>query len=215
MQSRIACNKKDLIGMNSKNVTAVVTDVKLQNECTDVSYPQVGGLNNQAVQNEINELIKKEVMALIPKEGCDIYQTIKGAYKVELNQKGIFSVKMNVYTFRWHAANGLDVQKSITVNLETGKIYQLYNLFKPNSGYRMVLTRLIQNQIKERNLPLIKEFKTIPDNQDFYLTSDALVIYFQEIEYTPHYVGIPEFAIPYYQIKSLISDQGPAARFIQ
>ncbi|HBC92623.1 MAG TPA: hypothetical protein DCZ10_06885 [Pelotomaculum sp.] len=203
--------------MKSKNGSATIIDHKLQDQdqCIDVSYPQVDGLKNRAVQNEINALIKKKVMALIPKEGCDIYQTIKGTYKVELNQKGILSVKFNVYTFRWHAANGLDVQKSITVDLDTGKVYQLYNLFKPNSGYRMVLTRLIQNQIKERNLPLLKELKTIPDNQEFYLTNDALVIYFQEIEYTPHYVGIPEFPIPYYQISSLVSDQGPVVRFLQ
>ena len=115
---------------------------------------------------------------------------------MELNQKGILSVKFNVYTFRWHAANGLDVQKSITVNLETGKVYQLNNLFKPNSGYRRVLTKLIQKQIEEKEIPLLEEIKSIPDNQEFYMTKDALVIYFQEIEYTPHYIGIPEFAIP-------------------
>jgi hypothetical protein len=201
--------------MPGKYTTATITEYKIQDRCTDVSYPQVGGLKNRAVQNEINGLIRRQVMALIPKEGCEVYQTIKGTYKVELNQKGILSVKFNVYTFRWHAANGLEVQKSITVNLETGKVYQLYDIFKPNSGYRMVLTRLIKNQIAERNLPLIKELKIIPDNQEFYMTSNALVIYFQEIEYTPHYVGIPEFPIPYYQIKSLISEQGPAARFVK
>ena len=200
--------------MAGKDITAEITEHKIQNQCTDVSYPQVGGLKNQDVQNKINQLIKNQVMALIPKEGCDAYQTIKGTYKVELNKKGILSVVFNVYTFRWHAANGLDVQKSITVDLETGKVYHLYNLFKPNSGYRMVLTILIQQQIKERNLPLLKELKTIPDNQDFYLTNDALVIYFQEIGFTPHYFGIPEFPIPYYQIKSLISEQGPVERLI-
>jgi len=201
--------------MNSRDVRAVLTEQKITNQCTDVSYPRVSGLRSSTVQSEINQVIEKQIRTLIPKEGCDVYQTIKGTYRVELNQKGILSVKFNVYTFRWHAANGLDVQKSITVNLETGKVYQLNNLFKSNSGYRRVLTKLIQKQIEEKEIPLLEEIKSIPDNQEFYMTKDALVIYFQEIEYTPHSVGIPEFPIPYYQIKSLISDYGPIARFVR
>jgi hypothetical protein len=198
--------------MSNKEVTAVITENKIKNECTDVIYPQVAGLKNENVQIKINQLISKQVLDLIPKEGCQVYQTIKGIYKVELNKNGILSIKLDVYTFRKHAANGLDVQKSITVNLETGKIYQIYDLFKRNSNYRAVITRMIKEQIKERDLPLIKEFKVIGDNESFYLTNNALVVYFQEIEFTPHYVGIPEFTIPFSQIKNLINQEGPIAR---
>jgi len=59
---------------------------------------------------------------------------------------------------------------------------------------------------------LIREFKTIDDNEDFYLTGNTLVIYFQEIEFTPHYIGIPEFTIPFKRIKNLINEEGPIAR---
>lgn len=198
--------------MSNKGVAAAITENKIKNECTDVSYPQVAGLKNDNVQSKINQLISRQILDLIPKEGCRDYETIKGTYEVKLNRDGILSMKFNVYTFRKQAANGLDVQKSITVNLETGKIYQVYDLFKRNSNYRAVITRLIKEQIKERDLPLIKEFKGIGDNESFYLTNNALVIYFQEIEFTPHYVGIPEFIIPFNQIKSLINKEGPIAR---
>ncbi len=201
--------------MSNKDVTAAITENKIENECTDVSYPQVAGLKNEDVQNNINQLIRKQIIDLIPKEGCEIYNTIKGIYQVELNKNGILSIKFDVYTIRKQAANGLNVQKSITVNLETGKIYQVYDLFRRNSGYRAVITRMIKEQIKERDLPLIKEFKGIGDNESFYLTNNALVIYFQEIEFTPHYVGIPEFTIPFNQIKNLINEDGPIARLIR
>ena len=201
--------------MSNKDVTAAITENKIENECTDVSYPQVAGLKNEDVQNKINQLIRKQIIDLIPKEGCQKYNTIKGIYQVELNKNGILSIKFDVYTIRKQAANGLNVQKSITVNLETGKIYQVYDLFRRNSGYRAVITRMIKEQIKERDLPLIKEFKGIGDNESFYLTNNALVIYFQEIEFTPHYVGIPEFTIPFNQIKNLINEDGPIARLIR
>ncbi len=198
--------------MSNKEVAAVITENKIKNECTDVSYPQVAGLKSENVQNKINVFISKQVLDLIPKEGCQIYETIKGTYEVKLNRNGILSIKFDVYTFKKHAANGLDVQKSITVNLETGKIYQIYDLFKRNSNYRAVITRMIKEQIKERDLPLIREFKSIGDNESFYLTNNALIIYFQEIEFTPHYVGIPEFTIPFNQIKNLINEESPIAR---
>jgi hypothetical protein len=200
--------------MPDKDLSAVITDVQIKNECTDVVYPRVSGLKDEAVEAKINMLIEERVLSMIPKEGCDVYQEIKGIYKVELNDRSILSVKFDVYTFRIHAANGIDEQRSLTVNLETGKEYRLYDLFKRNSNYKSVISEIIKNQIEEQNIPLIKEFRGIDDYENFYLTENALVIYFQEIEFTPHYIGIPEFTIPYAQIRNLIREEGPIARFI-
>ncbi|MBP7332948.1 MAG: DUF3298 domain-containing protein [Firmicutes bacterium] len=201
--------------MSSKDLTAVITDIQIKNECTDVVYPRVSGLPDDAVEDKINRLIQERVLAMIPKEGCGVYQEIKGVYEVTLNDRGILSLKFNVYSIRIHAANGIDEQRSLTVNLETGKEYRLYDLFKRNSDYKTVISNIIRKQIEERNIPLIKEFSGIDDFENYYLTENALVIYFQEIEFTPHYVGIPEFPIPYSQIKNLIRVDGPIARFIK
>lgn len=200
--------------MTGSDATAAIKEQSIENQCTNVKYPQVQGLKNESVQNQINELIKRQVFSMIPGEGCDVYQEIVGNYRITLNEKGILSIRFEVYTFRKHAANGLTVVRSLTVNLENGKVYQLHDLFKINSDYKIVITKMIQQQIKERDLPLIREFRGITDYQDFYLTENSLVIYFQEIQYTPHYVGIPEFAIPYSQIRNLISEEGPIARLI-
>lgn len=200
--------------MAYKDLSAVITDVQIKNECTDVVYPRVSGLADDAVEDKINRLITEQVLAMIPKEGCDVYQEIKGIYQVELNDRSILSIKLDVYTFKIHAANGIDEQRSLTVNLETGKEYRLYDLFKRNSGYKSVVSGIIKDQIEEQNIPLIKEFRGIDDYEEFYLTENALVIYFQEIEFTPHYIGIPEFTIPYSQIKNLVREDGPIARFI-
>ena len=201
--------------MSSKDLTAVITDIQIKNECTDVVYPRVSGLPDDAVEDKINRMIQERVLAMIPKEGCGVYQEIKGVYEVTLNDRGILSLKFNVYSIRIHAANGIDEQRSLTVNLETGKEYRLYDLFKRNSDYKTVISNIIRKQIEERNIPLIKEFSGIDDFENYYLTENALVIYFQEIEFTPHYVGIPEFPIPYSQIKNLIREDGPIARFVK
>ncbi len=201
--------------MFGKDSAAAITDVHIKNECTDVVYPRVSGLANDTVEDKINRLIQEQVAAMIPKEGCDVYQEIKGVYEVTLNDQGILSLKLNVFSIRIHAANGIDEQRSLTVNLETGKEYRLYDLFKRNSSYKTLVSDIIRKQIEERNIPLIKEFTGIDDFEEFYLTNNALVVYFQEIGFTPHYVGIPEFPIPYSQIKNLIREEGPIARFVK
>lgn len=200
--------------MADRDLSAVITDVQIKNECTDVVYPRVSGLPDDGVEEKINRLIQDQVLAMIPREGCEVYQEIKGIYEVELNDRSILSVKFDVYTIRIHAANGINEQRSLTVNLETGKEYRLYDLFKRNSNYKSVISGIIKDQIEEQNIPLVKEFRGIDDYEEFYLTKNALVIYFQEIEFTPHYIGVPEFSIPYSQIRNLVREDGPIARFI-
>ncbi|HAU32177.1 MAG: hypothetical protein XD78_2084 [Desulfotomaculum sp. 46_296] len=191
--------------------SAAIIGEKISNQCTNVGYPRVQGLKNAVVQEKINELIKQQVYSMIPQEGCEEYQVIAGSSEIKVNEKGILSLTTTVYTYRKHAANGLDVQKSLTVNLATGQVYQLADLFKSESNYRAVLTKIIKDQIRERNIPIITDFNGITGQEDFYLTDDSLVIYFQEIEYTPHYVGIPEFIIPFTQLKGLINEKRPIA----
>ncbi|WP_066633020.1 DUF3298 and DUF4163 domain-containing protein [Desulfolucanica intricata] len=198
--------------MIKKQTTASLIENRVENQCTNVSYPQIQGLKNKEIQEKINELIRKQIAALIPKEGCDVYEEILGVYEVKLNKKGILSIRFEFYTFPKQAANGLTVVKSITANLETGEIYQLHDLFKINSDYKILISNMIKEQIKEKDLPLINEFQGITDYEEFYLTENALVIYFQLYEYTPHSVGIPEFEIPYTKIKNLINDRGPIVR---
>ncbi|MTI85559.1 MAG: DUF3298 and DUF4163 domain-containing protein [Firmicutes bacterium] len=193
---------------------AQIAEKMIVNECTHITYPQVVNLRDSAAQNKINEAIERQVYSLIPPEGCDVWGEIFGKYRVTLNDRGILSVNIQFYKIRQHAANGLNMQKSVTADLDTGKVYKLYELFKRNSDYRIVLNKMIREQIKEKNLHLIKEFKGIDDYQDFYLTEDALVIYWQELEYTIHAEGIPEFVIPYEKIQNLISEDSPIVRFI-
>ncbi|AQS60034.1 DUF3298 and DUF4163 domain-containing protein [Desulforamulus ferrireducens] len=195
------------------NLTAVITDEKLVDQCTDITYPRVSGLKNKAVQTEINELIEEQVNKVLPKDNCQT--STFGKYEVKLNQKGLLSLVLYFYTIPEQAANGLNIQKSITVDLATGKVYELEDLFKPGSRYRMVLNNIIRQQIEEKGLTLIREFTGITDNEDFYLTEDSLVVYFQELEYTIHADGTPEFVIPYQRIEHLLRSDSPILRLLE
>ena len=200
--------------MAPRDITATIVEIQIQNPCTNVKYPQVK-LNNYLVEAHINDLIKEQVFYLIPGEGCDVYEEIFGTYKISVNRSSILSVVLDVYTFRWHAANGLDVQKSVTANLQNGEAYYFYNLFKPDSDYKAVIDAIILKQIEEQQLPLLTPFPGVTDDQEYYLTDKALVVYYQEIQFTPHYVGIPEFTIPYAEIEPIVKKDGPIGKLMR
>jgi len=197
-----------------RDVTATIVEIQIQNPCTNVKYPQVE-LHNYLVQAHINDLIKEQVFYLIPGDGCEVYEEIYGTYKIGVNKNSVLSVVLDVYTFRWHAANGLDVQKSVTASLQTGESYSFESLFKPGSNYKEVIDRIILKQIKEREIPTIGDFPGVSPNQEYYLTDKALVVYYQEIQFTPHYVGIPEFPIPYTDIEDIVRKDGPIGRLMR
>ncbi|WP_347488837.1 DUF3298 and DUF4163 domain-containing protein [Desulfoscipio sp. XC116] len=199
----------------NQGIVATIIDQKIENNCINITYPQVTGLDNLEVQEHINLLIRKQVEFLIPRESCNIYAEIFGKYEVAVNKNDILSLNLQFYTIRKQAANGLNQQKSITVDLTTGKSYLLYELFRKNSNYRMVLDRMIRQQIEEQGLHLIKEFNGITDDQEYYLTENSLVIYFRELEYTIHAEGIPKFPIPYFRIRNLIDVDGPIGKLTQ
>ena len=49
-------------------------------------------------------------------------------------------------------------------------------------------------------------FEAIRADQDFYLSNNELVVYFQAYEYTPYAAGIPEFAAGFPTIEGRISN---------
>ncbi|MEB3102681.1 RsiV family protein [Ferviditalea candida] len=108
-------------------------------------------------------------------------------------------------------AHGYTIAKSLTLNLNTGKVYSLAELFKPGSDYIKTLSSIVDQQIKQRKLPTLNGFQTIQPDQDFYLAYKSLVLYFQLYQITPYYVGLPMFPISIYDLQSITEDTSPLA----
>jgi hypothetical protein len=114
--------------------------------------------------------------------------------------------------YHYHAAHGMTVIKSLTFDLQKGKLVALKDLFKPGSGYVKRISELIKVQIKERNIPLLVDFTAIKPDQDFYIADKALVVYFQLYEITPYAYGFPMFPISVYDLQDIIDENGPLGR---
>jgi len=182
----------------------------------DVYYPKVGGLTNIIVQQRINNTILNLVFRMIREQGYyENQQTdITGSYEIKTNERGILSLSLINYAYSAGAAHGLTVIKSLTIDVQTGRVYELKDLFKPNSDYVKRLSDIIRKQIVDRDISLLVEFKGIRPDQDFYIADKALVVYFQLYEITAYVYGFPYFPISVYEIQDIVDEDGPLGRMM-
>jgi hypothetical protein len=185
----------------------------IKQDGTTIYYPQVVCLQNMNAQQSINQAIYQLVQSLIQQQyqqqAADSFTEMIGTFEIKTNERNILSLSLSNYAYAYQHAHGLTLMKSLTFNILNGKQYNLKDLFKPGSNYVDVLSRNIQQQIKERDIPLLDGFTKISPDQDFYIADKSLVIYFQLYEITPYYVGLPMFPISVFEIQDIIDENGP------
>lgn len=103
----------------------------------------------------------------------------------------------------------------------TGRLIELADLFRPDSGYVERLSDLVKQQMRSRMAadPSVSyfidqgngmDFTAIRPDQSFYINADgALVLVFDKYEAAPGYMGVVEFAIPPAEIQNLLAENSP------
>jgi hypothetical protein len=200
---------------NLTKLPVQVKSVHLFNHRLDSFYPVIGGVSDKEVQRKINHTILRTVYALMKEQGYfeNETTTITASYEIKNNQRGILSLSLINYAFSG-GAHGLTLIRSLTFNTETGKLYRLKDLFKPDADYVARLSMLVEEQIRERDIPLLGEFSGIRPDQDFYIADKSLVLYFQLYEITPYVYGFPYFPISVYDIQDIIDEKGPLGQML-
>lgn len=219
-----------LVQLDSVKENAV--SIKTINEASEndiikiiLQYPQIDGLADQTVQDDINSNLKKmaedakneglknakerqEAIASGYTGSPNKYETYFD-YRLKYNQNGLLSVVFLDYQYTG-GAHGLTVQSSHTFNLKTGEEYKLKDLVQNDADYVALINSTVKNEIDERVkqglLPeySIAPFETIREDQDFYLSNNAVVVYFQQYEYFPYAAGIQEFPVEFSAFKDML-----------
>jgi hypothetical protein len=122
-----------------------------------VYYPVVYGLSNPQVEARINQTILAVLNPMLRERGWDSPELVdlNGWFEIKTNEKEILSLSLLVYSYTG-GAHGLTVNKSLTFDVTTGKLYTLGELFKPDSNYVQRLSVIIQRQITERKIQLLQ-----------------------------------------------------------
>jgi hypothetical protein len=184
--------------------------ITTQDNMVTIDYPAVKDLESPAVQHRINRAIASQVDKPMREQGYYKSQKVEmlGWYEIKTNERGILSLTIGNYAFTYPSAHGLTIVKGLTFDIKSGDGIELSGLFKPGSDYVKVLSDIVEQQIKDRNISLLDEFKGIAPNQDFYIADKSLVLFFQLYEITPYYMGLQYFPISVYQIQDIIDEDG-------
>ncbi|OLO29048.1 hypothetical protein BTR23_16845 [Alkalihalophilus pseudofirmus] len=176
-----------------------------------VYYPVIEGMKNKAKQEVINQLLKdKSNVKDVPRD-VQLDYTYSGDFSIEMYRGNLLVIKLSAYEYPFGAAHGMPSQEFIHINLITGEVYELKDLFKPNVDYVKVLSDIIGKQIAEQNefsyfFP--DAYQGIRADQPFYITEYALAIYFLPYEIAAFAAGFPTFKIPFDDIIDLIDVEG-------
>lgn len=180
-----------------------------------VYYPQVILYENSVWEQQMNRAITEQVNELISLQVGNMPSTIDqmlGLYEIKNNQRQVLSLSLSNYTYYQHAAHGMTYLKSLTFDLKKEQICKLKDLFIPGSDYVQQISKIVEKQIQQRDIPLLNGFTKIQPNQDFYIADKTLVIYFQLYEISPYYVGFPMFPISVFDLEKIIDENGPLGR---
>jgi hypothetical protein len=179
------------------------------------TYPEVVNLPNKSLRRRVNDILRRTAHAAIP--DYDPETAVIEAwsdYKTTLDQKWILSVRFENYFYPEMAAHGVTGVCSVTLDLESGYIYDFYQLFRRGCNFQTVIDSIIRNQIAAQQITLLKPFAGTGPNENYYLTLNSLIIYYQPYVYTPGAYGVLEFTIPYQQIGELVDPSGPIGRIL-
>lgn len=178
-------------------------------------YPELTGLKDSVVQDQINRQLRELFTRVTASAGEDLYYNYYGSYTLQYAGGDLAVLGLESYEYPFRAAHGMPVHETFHIDLGSGTFYQLADLFRPGSDYVSKLNAILAEQVKEKGEEMglfSEEFTGIRADQPFIITADALQVYFSVYEIAPYAVGFPTFSIPYEEMMDLIDTEGPLWR---
>lgn len=214
-----AMGKVPVLGAITRVFTFVTYEDDQGNTSAHVDVPRVEGGSD-----ELNAAIEEYTNAIIEQYKADAglvkeYEADPDAPDAETNQYHLdltYSVVTDsdsIFALRFDQtqimASGNESMKIYNMDKATGKILALGDLFQPGSDYLDVLTKNIQEQMRQQmaadenvyywlNDEVSKwNFTQLSPDATFYINEDQeLVIVFNEGDVAPMAMGVCEFVIP-------------------
>lgn len=180
-----------------------------------VVYPQVYNFHDVFIEKKVNETIKETVHQQLATQGLKEAQYIDmtGTYEVKTNERNVLSLTLINYAFTG-GAHGNTLQQGLTFDMETGDIISLEDLFKEGYNYQEILSMLVLEQIKARDIYVLGEYQGISQDQDFYIADKSLIIFFKLYALVPYVYGFPYFPISVYEIQFMIREDSVLGRML-
>ena len=218
---------REAFELNTRNAAVDSKVINKENKYikSELKIPKLV-MNNKEIERILNKKFESDIMNFYStsvKEAESYFDdfpdaenkfVISSDYEVKKSNNKVLSMLIKYYKYSG-GAHGTYEYIPYNVDLTSGGIFTLKDLFNENSNYKVVLEDEIKKQIiqlnKEQNLPKnstqLYAFNEIKDNQKFYIVDDTIVIFFDLYDIAPYVAGIPEFPINKEIISNLLNNQ--------
>lgn len=183
-----------------------------------IDNKEMQGAINKKIESDINEFYNKSF-----KEAGNYFDdfpetenpfVISSDFEVKKNTDKVFSILIKYYKYSG-GAHGSYEYVPYNIDLASGNVFILKDIFKEDSKYQELINQEIRRQIKELNLKnnlpedstQLYTFNGIKDTQKFYLIDDKIVIFFDLYDIAPYVAGIPEFSIGREIIENILKEK--------
>lgn len=182
---------------------------------TLIYYPEISGLTDRTVENNINSHLKikfiEDYKASIADDSI-IMEEVNLRFSAS-NIKNLLVLEKQGYFYPIGAAHPMPLKVFFHIDTNTGKFYSLSDLFKKDSNYQKILSDIVKEKINQnKNSEDYMYFEDtvvdIKDDQQFIIASNGIKILFKPYEIAPYAAGFPEFDISYSQIDEMINKDG-------
>lgn len=176
-----------------------------------IYYPQVSGMADKKTQAKINQTLKDLAGVKETHPHFQLESNYRCDFSIPFYQRNLLVVKMSGCHYSLGASRGLPVSRYAHIDLKTGEVFQLAELFKSGSQYVKMISEIIGSQIKnERKHAAVFQgnYKGIQADQAFFIRKDSLNIYFSPYEIAPSAGELPIFSIPFADLLGIIDQNG-------
>ncbi|MEH7011594.1 WG repeat-containing protein [Neobacillus niacini] len=173
-----------------------------------VYYPQIKGAESL---ESVNQTLKTLSGVKPIPQHTQLESSYAGDFDVSFYKNNLVVIEINGYDYPFGAAHGMPIKKYAHIDLKSGKFYQLKDLFKPGADYVKEISEIIGEKIKndeQYSYVFPDTYKGIQADQPFFISEEALNVYFEPYDIAPFAAGFPTFTIPFNEISDIINQTG-------
>jgi hypothetical protein len=187
---------------------------------TSVKYPVISGLEDKAIEAKLNDMFKNAALNFnksIESDAKVDYEyskkdknitfrkyEVQTDFKVRYNKNNVLSITALYYQYTGGAHGGTN-QVGYNINLKTGELMLLSDIFDKGFNYKDVIVNEILDSMKKGDKMFFNEgvnvVKAMDDKRSYYIEDGNVVVYYGQYEIAPYAAGIPEFKIPFSKLK--------------
>ena len=167
---------------------------------------------NDLIQGEI-EYFRKNILAQTAAVTVSAGSFFEAKYAVIFQNENIWSLKFDFMGYAEGAAHPYHYSLTFNYDLERGKKLSLDDLFRPNSNYLEAVSSYCIFDLSKRDIGFYGGFEQgaepTPENyRNWNITSNGLMITFDEYQVAPYAAGAQTVIVPYVELQKVIDAQG-------